>query len=96
MFIKIHKTGQKEILAVCDEDIIGKKFEQGDLCIEVSEVFYKDKKVDKKELEDLLKYYDNINIVGKDSIKIALELGIIEKESIIQIKGIPHVQIFAI
>lgn len=96
MFIKIHKTGQKEILAVCDEDIIGKKFEQGDLCIEVSEVFYKDKKVDKKELEDLLKYYDNINIVGKDSIKIALELGIIEKENIIQIKGIPHVQIFAI
>ena len=96
MFIKINKAGEKEILAVCDEDIVGKKFEQGDLCIEISEVFYKDKKVNRKELESLLKYYGDINIVGKQSIKITLELGIIEKESIIQIKGIPHAQIFTI
>lgn len=96
MFVKIHKSKDKEILAVCDEDIIGKKFEQGDLCIEVSESFYKDKRVNRKELEALLITYDDINIVGKQSIEISLELNIIQKENIIYIKGIPHAQISAI
>ncbi len=96
MFVKIHNSGNTEILAVSDEDLIGKKFKQGNLYIEVSESFYKDKRVDKKQLEDLLLHFDNINIIGKQSIEIALKINIIQKENIIFIKGIPHAQIFAI
>lgn len=96
MFVKIHKSGNTEILAVSDEDLIGKKFEQGNIYIEVTESFYKDKKVDKKQLEELLLHFDNINIIGEQSIEIALKINIIQKENIIFIKGIPHAQIFAI
>lgn len=96
MYIKVHKSMQKEILAVCDEEVIGKHFEQGDLCLDVSEGFYKGRKVEKKELELLFENYDNINIVGEKSIKVALEKSIINKENIIKIQGIPHAQIFTI
>ena len=36
--------------------------------------------------------YDDatFNIVGKESVNAALKAGIIEKEGIIKIKGIPH------
>lgn len=96
MYIKVHKSGEKEILAVCDEDLIGKKLEQGDICLDILETFYKGEKVEQKQLESILENYDNINIVGPKSIKIALDINIIKEESIIRIQGVPHAQIFTI
>jgi hypothetical protein len=41
MYVKIHKTENKDIVAVCDEDLLGKKFEEKELILDVSEEFYK-------------------------------------------------------
>ena len=40
----------------------------------------------------LLENAENVNIVGKESIKIGIKAGIIIKENIITIEGIPHAQ----
>ena len=94
MYVKIHKNQDREILAVCDEDILGKTFEEGDLQIKISEVFYKGEKKSEKDTLDLINHFDNISLVGVKTIKLALDNELIEESSIIIINGIPHVQIY--
>jgi len=93
MYFKKHLTKDRIVLAVCDEELIGKKFSEGDITLDISERFYKGEKKSEKDLERLLKNSENINLVGKKTIKFAKKLGILNKDSIITIKGIPHAQI---
>ncbi len=96
MYIKIHVSGDRHVLAVCDEDLIGKSFSQGKLILEVTERFYKGEKVSDEEAYNLMKDAININIVGKNAIELALKNDIIAKENIIKIKNIPHAQVYQI
>lgn len=96
IYVKINKTENRDIIAVCDSDLIGKKFSENDLVLDITERFYKGKIMGEKEVIELLENAQNINLVGKDSINLALKSGIIEKENVIYIKKIPHAIIFEI
>ena len=89
ILLKLHKSGSSEIVSLCDSNLIGKTFEEGKLHLEISERFYKGEELPKEKIILILKNCNNANIVGKESIKLALENDIIEKESIINIKKIP-------
>ena len=92
MFVKIHKS-YRTVVAICDSDLIGKTFEEGKRQLHIRENFYKDKEVDKEGLIKIIRRQvmedASFNIVGKESIQIALGLGIIKKEGVHKIKGIP-------
>ena len=94
MYVKIHETENKDIVAVCDEDLIGKKFEEKELILDVSEEFYKGEKMDEKRTLEIMKKVDILNIVGEKSIDLASKNDIVSKMNIIKIKGIPHAQVF--
>lgn len=96
MYLKIHKSGDRHVVAVCDEDLIGKKFTQGKLVLEVSERFYKGIKLSEEETYKLMKDAINLNIIGKKAINLALKNDLIDKENIIKIKNIPHAQVYQI
>jgi uncharacterized protein len=93
MYIKIHKS-YRNVIAICDEDLIGKKFEEGIKILDCRESFYKDDSYTEKEAIKFLKHQSKedstFNIVGKNSINAALEAGIIKKEGILEIAGIPY------
>ena len=91
-YVKIHNN----FIAVCDEDLINKTFEDGNTRLEVSARFYKDKLLDYKEVKNLLANGINLNLVGNKCVKLALDNKIIKKENILYIKGIPHAQIYTI
>ncbi|MBI2671455.1 DUF424 family protein [Candidatus Woesearchaeota archaeon] len=93
MYVKIHNSQGREVVAICDEGILGKKFEEGDLFLDVSESFYKGEKKNEKEVEKILNEAENINLAGEKTISIALRLKVIDKENIIWIKGVPHAQL---
>ena len=92
MFIKIHKS-LRTVIAICDSELLGKKFEDKKRQLYLRENFYKDKEVNKEELLTIIKRQliedSSFNIVGKESIQIALEAGIIKKEGVHKLKGIP-------
>jgi len=96
MYLKIHNKRDSHIIALCDEDLIGKKFEEKDLQLEVSESFYKGEILPEDKIIELLKNFNNINIVGKKSINLAIKNKIIEKGHIIKIKNIPHAQVIGL
>src|SRR3989344_7521026 len=95
IFLKIHADAidpSRIIISICDSDLIGKKFEEGKRQLNVSERFYKGEIKTEYEITEILKNAPNINIIGKQSIALALKLNIIVKENIIKIQGIPHAQ----
>ncbi len=94
MFIKIHKNFGNEIIAVCDEDLIGKTIEDKKMKITITERFYKGEKKSSTEIISILKEAKNANLVGKETIKLAIDNNLIKKENVIKIKNIPHAQIF--
>ena len=92
IYIKIHKGVGTFVTSVCDSELVGKKFKKGKFVLEVSERFYKGELVDEDKVKDYLENSTNLNIVGERSVDIALKLGLISKEHILIIEGVPHAQ----
>lgn len=90
--IKIHRS-YRSVVAVCDVSLLGKKFEEGKRQLDLKESFYKDKEV---SLEDAIKIMQfqaredaTFNIVGEESIKAAIEAGVIAEKQVDKISEIP-------
>lgn len=94
LFIKIHRSHNvRPVVAICDSDILGKKFEEGIRQLDVRENFYKGEEVDDEAAMHILRVQSvedaSFNIVGKKSIELAIKAGIIPKEGVGKVKGIP-------
>ena len=92
MFINIIKS-YRDIVAICDAELIGKYFEEGQFQLDVKESFYKGDKKSEEEIlntiNDMQKEDATFNIVGKKATETALKSGIISKDSIKTIQDIP-------
>jgi uncharacterized protein len=96
MYIKIHKSKDSVVTAICDEILIGKIFSDSERQLEITERFYKGEKKSEEEVEEIMKNATNLNLVGEKTINIALKLEILTKDTIITINKVPHAQIFEI
>jgi len=93
IWIKIYTTQGEIILAACDEDILGKTFEEGELQLKVSESFYGGERVTQELFMSQLKTATIANLVGRKVVGIASELGMINEDCVLEIDGVPHAQI---
>jgi uncharacterized protein len=96
MLVKIHIMGDNEVVSVCDTNLVGKTFTEGELELKVSEQFYKGEEKTVEEVSELIKEAKNLNLVGEESINLAEKIGILEKDNVLVIDGIPHAQLFQI
>ena len=90
--VKKYKHGEETLITACDENLIGKKFTEGKFQIDVTKKFYDGMRVDKKTLIRFLKTATIANLVGEETIKYAIECGIIDPENVLRVKGVPHAQ----
>ena len=92
MLVKIIRS-QRDIVAICDSDLIGKKFEEGKLQIDVKENFFLGEELDEEKVIELMKKMRmedaTFDIVGENSVNAALKAGIIDEKGIVRIQGIP-------
>jgi hypothetical protein len=96
MFMKKYDTDGKVIVAVCDKDIIGKKFKEGNLVLKLEESFYKGCEACEDEIKEALACASIANIAGERSIACAVGCGCIDLDTVIYIDGIPHAQMVQI
>ncbi len=84
----------RKVIALCDKELIGKYFENGEFQLEIKENFFKGKEISQEEamgiLQDMKKEDATFNIVGEKSTKTALDAGIISKDKIKKIQEIPY------
>ena len=91
--IKIYKQGNDMLIGACDEELIGETFEEGKFQIKVTKEFYAGQKISLEIFKEYLKEATIANLVGKKTIKCAVELGLVDQDCVIKIQGIPHAQI---
>jgi hypothetical protein len=96
MIAKRHELDHRIILAVCDEEHIGKTFEDGAICFTASVKFYKGEKVTEEELGELFKEADSINLFGNKCVDIAIKKGFASEKSVKLICGIKHTQVYSV
>lgn len=95
MYVKVHSKQGRDVVAICDENLIGKTFETKDKQLKISKEFYKGEKKNEEEIINLIKVADNLNIVGKNSVEIALKTNIVLKSDVKRIKNIPYIYIIS-
>lgn len=93
MIVKTHEAYGKIVLAICDDELLGKIFEEKDLILDMSSRFFAGQKVDDIELMNFIKKAHIINAVGEKCIRILIENNIITKKDVKRINNIPNVQI---
>jgi hypothetical protein len=96
MYMKKYDTEGQKIVAVCDKNIIGKKFKDGVLVLKLDECFYKGDEVCEEDVKDALSGATIANIAGEKSIACAVACGCIDPDTVIFIEGIPHAQMVQI
>lgn len=94
--LKVYRVRGEIVVAVCDSELVGKVFREGDLKIEVKESFYGDKDVDEEEVRRALRIATIANITGKRAVKLAIDMGIIDKENVLKIGDCWHAQMVVI
>ena len=60
------------------------------MCLDVTERFNKGEEKTEEEIIKAMKDAININLVGKKSVSLGIKAGVITKDAVIKIKGIPH------
>ena len=96
MYMKKYDTDGQVVVAVCDRDILGKKFKDGKLVLKLDESFYKGEEVYENEVKEALLCATIANVAGKRSVACAVECGCIDPDTVIFIDGIPHAQMVQI
>lgn len=81
------------IVAICDKEVLGKKFEEGDKQLHVNEFFYKGELVSIEEGLRAMERATIANIVGERIVSEALKARLIRKRGIIRIQNVPHAQL---
>ena len=97
VYVKIHRHGEETIIAICDEELLGKKIvdEEKGIKFYVDPYFYKGKLLSIAQAIMLLKHASIANLVGKNIVSAAKNNGLIHEDAILYIKNVPHAQ-FAI
>lgn len=90
MIVKIHKRNNKTIVAVCDDNLLGKVFEENSKILDLNSSFYDGDKLTEIETGDLLRNADVFNLVGEKSIRLGIEEDVIEEDTVKRISGIPY------
>lgn len=92
ILIKIHRS-YRNVVAICDKELLGKKFEEGKKQLEITENFYNGKEISEEEAISLLKEQlredSTFNIVGEKAIQTAFKAGVISEKSSAKVQGIP-------
>lgn len=89
--LSIKKKSGEVVVTICDSELFGETFKEGDLKLEVDKSFYEGDEVSVAECLKALRDATIANMVGS-IVEHAVEEGYIEPEHVLEIDGIQHAQ----
>lgn len=96
VYLNRFETEGEVIVAICDEEILGKCFEEKEKQIHIREGFYKGELVSLDQGLEAMREATIANIVGKRIVTGALKARLIHERAIIRIQNIPHAQLVVV
>ena len=94
--VKVSNYQKNSMLNICDVELLGKTISKDELNMNISQSYYGEKLVDKEEAKSLLQNSSIINMVGKNTVSLSIELGIGSENGIKTISDIPFLIVFKI
>ena len=98
MYLKVHGTVGNRVVAVCDSELIGKILEDKKIYMDLDKHrgFYIGEQVEENEVKKELIAFSSINLVGKQAVKIAVDMKLVTKRDVMYINNIPYIQVYRI
>ncbi|MFP8957840.1 DUF424 domain-containing protein [Natrialbaceae archaeon A-CW3] len=96
MLLVERQTPKGLLVSVCDRDVLGETFdaETGDASLTVDAVFYGEgaDAVDGEAVLDSLARASVANLVGDETVRVAIEAGFVEEGNVLELEGTRHAQ----
>ena len=96
MILRERRTQEGLLVAVCDAEVLGETFENGEVSLTVNEEFYGGEEADEATVVDSLARAQVANIVGSRAVEVAVEAGIIDDNNVLEVGGTRHAQLVRI
>ena len=93
VYVKTVVRGKDMVVAVCDEEILGKTLEGGRVPFKVSEGFYRGTLGEVDEAIAAMKQATICNLVGKAIVEAAIDCNMVHERAVIYFGDVPHAQI---
>ncbi|WGI17794.1 DUF424 family protein [Methanonatronarchaeum sp. AMET-Sl] len=91
--MKTHVRRAETIVAVCDEDLVGREFKGDNHKISVRESFYGSETRSEEEIKNALENATIGNLIGEESVELGVRAGYIDEENVGEVCGVPHAQV---
>jgi len=92
IYLKIHTSDRNVLVAACDCGLMGKKFEEGQLQVEICSDFFGLEKATTTDLERAMRDATIANFIGKCAVECAIKLGYVNRDNVLVIDGVPCAQ----
>ncbi|MHC3439725.1 DUF424 domain-containing protein [Natrialbaceae archaeon A-gly3] len=93
MIVNERQTPEGLLVAVCDREVLGETFEEGEVTLTVTEEFYGGEDVEESSVVDSLARATVANIVGTRAVELAIEEGFIEEANVLEVGSTRHAQL---
>ncbi|WP_129114210.1 DUF424 domain-containing protein [Halegenticoccus tardaugens] len=96
MLVRERQTPEGLLVSVCDPECLGETYENGAVTLTVTEEFYGGEEADEADAEavvDSLTRATVANIVGERAVGVAVEAGIIDEETVLDVGETRHAQL---
>ena len=92
ILLKVHKS-YRFVVSVCDKELLGKKFVDGKRQLDLTGEFFNGDEFGLEEasgkISKLVEEDATFNVVGVKSVNIMKNLGIVKREGVLEVSGIP-------
>lgn len=92
MLLRERSTQEGLLVSVCDPDVLGETFENGDASLTVDPDFYEGEEATSEEVVASLAQCSVANLVGSEAVGVAIEHGFVEEANVLEFDGTVHAQ----
>lgn len=87
------KTLPGLLLVITDKEILGEKFTEGKLQLDLSQNFYQGEEKNEEDTKKMLFRARHLHFTGKEAVAMGLEIDLVNRKNILYVKGIPHAEV---
>jgi len=96
MLFSIRTTNYQNnmMLNICDEELLGRVIKKDDFQMNISKSYFGQRIIERSEAEDLMKKCSILNMAGKETIEMSINLKIGTRQGVKEIDGVPFLIVF--
>ena len=91
--VSIKRSEHGFLIVITDSEIVGKKFEEGKLQLDLSKDFYKGEEKNEEQTKVIIKEARHLHLTGEKTVALGISLNLVDKDKIITVQKIPHAEV---